>query len=216
MKWITGLLMCGILASPLAAHPHIFVDTGFELILGEAGEVAQVRVTWEYDEFYSLLVTEDMGLDTDYDGVLTAKEQTALTGFDMRWVQGFNGDLVMTQGEEDIALSGPQEVTATFKDGRITTTHIRTLGTAVPPGTTLVMKAYDPTYYTAYEVTRPVSATGSGTCEIRLKGPEGGGASEAVQQQLAALDAASDPADAGLPDIGAAMAGSVIVTCAAS
>ena len=63
-----ALLAC---ATPLGAHPHIFVDTGFEVILDAEGRLTHLRITWAYDEFYSLLVTEDRGLDPDYDGVLT-------------------------------------------------------------------------------------------------------------------------------------------------
>ena len=55
-----------------------------------------MRVTWAYDEFYSLLVLEDMRLDQDADGVLTEAEEQFLSGFDAQWVEGYNGDLVMT------------------------------------------------------------------------------------------------------------------------
>ncbi len=206
-------LLLGLVATPLAAHPHVFVDTGFELILDDSGRLTQVRVTWQYDDFYSLLITEDMGLDTDGDGTLTATETEQLTGFDMQWVDGFNGDLEITEGDALVALSGPQEITANFADGRITTTHLRALDTPIEPGRSSVIRAYDPTYYTAYEVTRPITVAEGGVCQIRLKGPELNEGLEALQQQIAKLDPGSDPQDAGLPDIGAQMASSVIVTC---
>ena len=56
------------------AHPHIFVDTALALVTNAAGRPAGVEVTWRYDEFYSLLIFEDMGLDGDYDGTLTEAE----------------------------------------------------------------------------------------------------------------------------------------------
>ena len=208
------LMLTSLTASPVAAHPHVFIDTGFELILDDTGQMTHVRVIWQYDDFYSLLITEDMALNSD--GVLAEEEIAMLTGFDMKWDESFNGDLVVTQGDTPVALSRPQEVTASFADGRITTTHLRALEVPLVPGETLIMKAYDPTYYVAYEVTGPVAVTGGGVCHVRQKAPDPDADLRALQAQLATLDAQADPQDAGLPNIGAQMAGSVIVICGAS
>ncbi|SFD87073.1 ABC-type uncharacterized transport system, substrate-binding protein [Sulfitobacter brevis] len=217
MRYSAALtLITALTAAPLGAHPHIFVDTGFELVVDDSGQVTHVRVVWQYDDFYSLLITEDIKLDQDGDGTMTEAEIDQLTGFDMQWVEGFEGDLELTLGDAPVALSAPQEVTASFADGRITTSHLRALTTPVRAGETVTIKAYDPTYYTAYEVTRPVTVAGDKSCEIRLKAPEMTDGLAQMQQELAALDAQSDPEDAGLPNIGARMASRVSVTCAAS
>ena len=205
-----------LMAAPLGAHPHIFVDTGLELITDAKGRLTHVRVTWQYDDFYSLLITEDMGLDQDGDGALTESEHTRLTGFDMQWVDGFDGDLEVMVAGTPVGLSQPQKVTAQFDQGRITTTHLRSFDTPVQADKTVILKAYDPTYYTAYEMTRPVVATGGAECQIRLQGPAMTPDLAQMQQDLAGLDAQSDPADAGLPEIGAQMASTVSVTCAGS
>ncbi|MEX0310131.1 MAG: DUF1007 family protein, partial [Tateyamaria sp.] len=47
------------LAAPVAAHPHVFVDTGLKVIVDEAGVFQGVEVTWSYDDFYSLLLLSD-------------------------------------------------------------------------------------------------------------------------------------------------------------
>ena len=41
--------------------PHVFIDTGLDFIVDEAGQLTHVRVTWSYDALYSLLVLEDFG-----------------------------------------------------------------------------------------------------------------------------------------------------------
>ena len=94
MRWLTTFLTCCLPISA-AAHPHVFIDTGLEFIVDDAGQLTHVRVTWVYDEFYSLLVLEDMKLDQDADGVLTDAEEQVLAGFDAQWVEGYNGDLVV-------------------------------------------------------------------------------------------------------------------------
>ena len=144
-------------ASPAPAHPHVFVDAGIEITLDPDGRLEAITVTWIYDEYYSLLITEELGLDPDYDGVLTAEETATLTGFDMNWAPGFNGDLEATLDGAPLALSGPEAATAALRpDGRILTTHRR----AVPArpamaGRVLSLKPYDESYYTAYEVPQP-------------------------------------------------------------
>ncbi len=203
-------------ATPLGAHPHIFVDTGFEVIVDAEGRLTHLRITWAYDEFYSLLVTEDRGLDPDYDGVLTEAEVASLNGFDMRWIEGFNGDTVLLNGGEEIALSGPQEVATTFSEGRIITSHLRAVEGDAPDANGLVIKPYDPTYYTAYEVTQKVTVQGDDACRARVKMPEMNADLRELQQDLSALDANTDPNDVGLPEIGEALANEVVITCDAS
>ena len=208
-------LLCSALATSLAAHPHVFIDTGFELIVDDSGQLTHVRTTWEYDELYSLLITEDMSLDPDGDGTLTADEIGKLNGFDMQWIEGFNGDLVIANGDKGVPLSGPTEVSTKFEAGRIITTHLRTLEAPIPAGETAIIKAYDPTYYTAYEVTRPVTLIGESTCDITQTAPDVNAGVVALQQELSMLDPDMNPSDAGLPEIGAQMATTVSITCAA-
>jgi len=216
MKRIIPIILALVIAPQATAHPHVFIDTGLEVIFDDTGQLTHVRVTWQYDDLYSLLITEDMGLDGDYDGVLTEVEQEALTGFDMQWIEGFNGDLEMLSGAEAIPLSGPSMVTAAFKDGRITTTHMRKVLSPVSLTDPVTIKPYDPTYYTAYDVTLPVVITGSDTCRARVKMPDINAGLVALRDQLSALDAEAEPIDAGLPNIGAQLASDVIVTCAGS
>jgi ABC-type uncharacterized transport system substrate-binding protein len=203
-------------AAPLAAHPHIFIDTGLALSFDTEGTLTQVQVTWVYDQLYSLLVTEDMGLDHDFDGVLTPAETERLTGFDMQWVEGYNGDLEIRQAGALLPLSGPKAFTAALVDGQIVTTHLREVTGGAGGAEPVEIKAYDPTYYTAYDVTRPVEVSGPEGCRSRVEMPDLTAGLQAVRAQLESLDPDIDPADAGLPDIGGQLAATVIATCAAS
>ena len=65
-----------LLAAPLLAHPHVFVDATVE-VLTDAGAVTGVRLVWSYDDFFSLMLTEDLGVDTDGDLILTDAEAAA-------------------------------------------------------------------------------------------------------------------------------------------
>lgn len=215
MKRILPVIMTLAMALPLGAHPHVFIDTGLTLAFGPDGQLQRVKVTWIYDAFYSLLITQDMDLDPDGDGVLSQKEQAQLTGFDMQWVDGFNGDLVITNAGQELALSGPHDVTAIFENDQIITTHWRDVAQG-QVGAGYEITPYDASYYTAYEVTTPVQITGADQCRSRIAMPDINADLNALRQELFALDMQTRPADAGLPDVGAKFATKVVVTCASS
>lgn len=211
----TLALCLTLFAAPLAAHPHIFVNTGLTFLVDEQNRLTHVQVTWEYDELYSLLVTEDMGVDADYDGVLTAEDIAVLTGFDMQWVEGFNGDLVGALNGEPLGLSGPSAPTATLRDGKVITTHLRAVEGTPPITGPLNFLPYDGTYYTAYEVELPVTVQGGTGCDVNISAPDINGALAMTKAELGALPLDFDMEAAGLGDIGRRFATDVEITCAA-
>ena len=213
MKAALALLLATLLASPLGAHPHIFVDTGLDLRFDAEGRLTEVRVVWIYDELYSLLITEDRGLDPEFDGILTPEEVADLQGFDMNWTPGFNGDLVILQNGAELRLSGPLEPTASFENGRITTTHVRRVDAAPAGDAPLAVKPYDATYYTAYDITQGVRIEGTESCRSRIEVPDVNAALRELQDVLAALDEYASPEDENLPDVGGLLASTVHVTC---
>lgn len=214
MKSLATLCLT-VFAAPLAAHPHIFVNTGLVMLVDDQDRLTHVQVTWEYDELYSLLVTEDMGVDSDYDGVLTPEDMALLTGFDMQWIPGFNGDLVGMMDGKPLGLSKPVAPTATMIDGKIITTHLRAIEGAPQITGPVVFQPYDITYYTAYEVGLPVRVQGHDGCDIALQVPDIAGALAMIQAEIAAMPEDYDMEAAGFGDIGAQFATRIEVTCAA-
>src|SRR5690606_27076890 len=112
----------------------IFIDTEIEVIFDPEGRAEAVRVSWVYDDFFSLLMIEDRGLDADGDGQLTEAEQTALQGFDMGWDADYEGDLFVLLDDQRLALGRPADFTARYDGAQITSTHLRHFETPVPPG----------------------------------------------------------------------------------
>ncbi|MGJ8545667.1 MAG: DUF1007 family protein [Sulfitobacter sp.] len=215
-EFFTALTMgAALVAAPLGAHPHIFVDTGLELIVDGQGRATHVRVTWAYDALYSLLVTEDMGLDADGDAVLSPAEEAQLRGFDANWIDGFEGDLEARFAGAKLALSGPQEPTAKMREGRIVTTHLRQIET--PPDMAkgaLEFAPYDPTFYTAYDVTMGSKVTGRGGCAAALNVPEVTDDLLALKNDLSEIDEMGDAEAMGGSNVGALFATKVQFTCA--
>jgi polyphosphate kinase len=202
-------------AAPAAGHPHIFIDTGLEIIFDDRGRAAAVRVAWVYDDFYSMLMLGDRGLDPDGDGRLTAEEEAVLSGFDMAWDADYEGDLYALDGAgRPVALGRPRDWSARMLDGRIVSTHLRLfeppLERAALP---LVLQVYDPGYYTAYTILGTPRLTGGEGCEVKVYEPDLTAAEEALKEALAEYTADQD-VEYDYPAVGAAFAEEARVTCA--
>ena len=212
MRWLVTIMSC-CLPIPAIAHPHVFIDTGLEFVVDDTGQLTHVRVTWAYDELYSLFQLEEMKLDQDYDGVLTESEKKFLSGFDAEWIEGYNGDLVVFADGAPVPLSGPMEAQATTEDGRIITTHLREVAGGGVPANAVTAKAFDETYYTAYEVTRPVTVSGPAICQISRIDPDIDGQLAQMQAFLRTLDADYDLEENDIPLVGESFATEIFVSC---
>lgn len=212
---VAGLAVPG---GPAHAHPHIFITAGATLIFDDEGRLGAVRVIWSYDSLFSLVVVEERGLDADFDGVLTPEETEQLSGFDMNWIEGYEGDSYLLNSDGSrIGLSEPLEWDAAYAEGTVVSTHLRALETRVPVGAApVILQIYDPTYYTAYEVNLPVrveNAPEGCSAEVYVPDP-----AEATEELMAAMQefAASDDAflEEDFPAVGAMFAHEIRVTCA--
>ncbi|MFA8385713.1 MAG: DUF1007 family protein [Pelagibaca sp.] len=182
MKHALCALALGLVAAPLGAHPHIFVDTALRFEINEAREVTGVTVTWTYDDFFTLLILEDYGLDPDGDSTLTKAELDTLFGFDLiEWPPGFEGDLYVYSYGEKIEMPRPKPIGIAVENGMITATHYREIP-AVPVEAVEILQ-YDPTYYVAYDVSQGVTATDP-DCTAKITEPDQAAAQEAVDREL--------------------------------
>ena len=197
------------------AHPHIFVDTSIQFLFDTEEKLAGIRVIWVYDELYSLLITEDLGLDQDFDGQLTPEEIEKLSGFDMNWDEGFAGDVRGFSNEQALGLSRPVEWSAAFEEGKIITTHVRALDQRVDPrDTELVFRFYDPTFYTAYSATETHLVEGAPECVAEAKRFDPETAYAYLEEQLDEAVAAGVDIEMDFPAVGAIFADEVRVICA--
>lgn len=195
----------------LTAHPHVFVDTGLTLVHDKNRQVTAVDVTWRYDDLYSLLVLQDMGVDEDGDGVLTPEELELIQAWDMQWVEGYEGDLYLSLPDgSKVALAAPQPLSTEVDDARLVTRHRRPLAQPVP-AEGLVVQAYDPEFYTAYDLTLGVTLPGS-DCTADVSVPDKDEAYETAQDIMSVF-----PEDAEeVPLLGHVFAETVTVLCPAA
>lgn len=200
-------------ALPLASHPHVFIDAGANLLFDDAGQLAGVRVFWAYDEFYSLLLVEDNGLDADGDGVPEQAALDAYAGKDVDWAAGFPGDLYLQNAGADVALSGPVEHGMRYEDGRVISWHIRPLETRLSVGVDpLLVQIYDPTFFVAYDVVLPVTVQGRDSCSVAQVPADLNAAYDKVESLLYGPDSVEYSEDS-YPEVGDLFADQLLLTC---
>lgn len=217
MKWFSlwmslfALAPCGALA-----HPHIFIDTTIEVLLDDQDRALGVRIGWTYDELYSLSLIADRGMDPDWDGKLTSEEEEALSGFDMAWIPGFDGDTYALLDDATLVLGPPQDWTAGYAGGKVSSSHLRMFPAPVSIGTaTLLVQVYDPGFYSAYTIPgEGVLTGGSGACGAEVWGPDIDAADEALKAALAEYGA-DESVEQDFPAVGRNYAEEVRVTCVA-
>jgi len=197
---------------PAHAHPHIFIDAAIEVVFALDGRAEGVRLRWSYDDFFSLTLVAERGLDPDFDGVLTPKELAQLNGFDMGWLPEFQGDTYALLDSAPLALSRPMDWTVAYEGGKLISTHYRRFDAPVDLGVAaLVVQAYDPGYYTAYTVV-DATAKGRDDCTVEIFEPDRAAADQILQDALAEF-AGDEAAEADFPAVGAAYAEEARVIC---
>ena len=196
------------------AHPHVFVQADMTIVFAEDGTVA-VRLVWTYDDFFSLMVSTDLGIDLDGDTILTAEEQTMLDDRITAWPPEYSGDLEVMQGDQVLPLADKREHRMTFQDGIFVETHLRPVASLADSDAPLIVRAYDPTYYVAYDLTRPVRIEGRDDCEVSIVPADLNAAYSMVEELLYGRPASDVGPDEAFPEVGRAFADTVTVTCAA-
>lgn len=212
---MAGVMMAAALAAtPALAHPHIWIDAGIEVIFDAQGRAEAVRLTWVYDDFYSLLLVEERGLDADHDGNATPEETVALQGFDMNWQAGFAGDSYVLSDEAPVVLGPPADWTAAYQGGRLTSTHLRRIDPPVAMDRPLKVQVYDPGFYSAYTIAYDPKFTPAlpEGCAVEVFEPDRDAADERLLAALAEYGADED-VEADFPAVGAAFSEEVRITC---
>lgn len=215
---VAGMVMALLWATvPAVAHPHVFIDADAALIFGPSGRIEAVRVTWTYDELYSLMMIEDARLDADGDGIPDPARLRAFAGKDVDWGAGFPGHIVLEQDGRTVPLEQPIEHAAHSAGGRIVTSHVRPLKrpVAATHDHPLMLRLYDPEYFVAYDMPRDPTFEGRKGCSVIRRLPDATG-QEKLLAALQELDFQSDSLTImNMADVGVTFADRFEVTCGA-
>ncbi|MGR3512976.1 MAG: DUF1007 family protein [Paracoccaceae bacterium] len=202
--------LCGLsLASPVLAHPHVFVDARAGFILDEAGRLTSLKITWTYDAFTSLTLFDILDLDKDNDGVLDDADRAAIVAGETKWQDDYKGDTYLEQNGRDVALAKPLNGLASMTDDRITVSFDLPLQAPIAVEDGVVLKLYDPNYYYSYTVVGLDEVEGA-PCTSALDAFVADEASAELQSKLALLSREETPE---IENVGRLFADQVRLTC---
>jgi ABC-type uncharacterized transport system substrate-binding protein len=112
-----------------------------------------------------------------------------------------------------LPISGPRDWTASWKDGKLSSTHYRDILTPVAVGEVpLVIQAYDPGYYAAHFILPPAVVTGGDGCTAQVVKADLDAADAALQAALKEFAPGTD-VEGQFPAVGAKFSDEVRVTC---
>lgn len=213
MKALYHSVALAMLAGPVVAHPHIFITAEVEVVFNDTGQMAGVRLSWTYDEFFSFMLTEDLGLDTDGDLSMTDDELAVLAENVLDWPADFGGDLYLTQRDTPVALAPRQDATVEYRDGMVIERHFRPLETPLDASWPVAVQVYDPFYYVAYEISPEITVTGGAGCNFELRKADLNAAYTLVEELLYGRPASDVGPDEAFPEVGEAFSDTVFVSC---
>lgn len=214
---VTALIVmsASLAPSPARAHPHEFIDARLTLHFDENGALEAFGVEWRYDAFTTMLILADLGLDPAAES-LSDDDVAVLSGFDMNWQPGYEGDLWPEQNGEPIALSPPHDGHAWLDEGQIVSRHVRHVLEPVDPDAgPLVIRVYDPEYYIAYTIADHPRMEGRTDCRARLFGADLDVARERLDEAIDELYAGGvQDIEANFPAVGRDFADELRLECA--
>ena len=213
MRLTLPLMMALAVPVTATAHPHVFVEAQVTLVFNDEGGVG-VKLDWFYDDFFSLLVTTDLGIDMDGDLRLTAAEQDLLDTQITAWPPDYAGDLEVSQGGQVLELAPKQDHTMTYAEGLFHEAHLRPVPALMDRDTPLQVRVFDPSFYTAYDLRRPVLIEGRDDCMAEVIAADIDAAYALAESLLDGQQAGDVGPDDYFPEIGDAFADTIVVTCA--
>ncbi len=213
MRILLPLLAALAVPVTVAAHPHVFVQAQVTVVFDESGDMG-IKLDWQYDDLFSLLVTTDLGIDMDGDLVLTADEQALLESQIAAWPPEYAGDLEVAQGGAVLALGEKQDHRMTYVEGLFLETHLRPVPDVPDRASPLHIRVYDPSFYTAYDLRRPVLIEGRDDCSAEIIPADIDAAYALAESLLDGQSADEVGPDDYFPAIGDAFADTIVVTCA--
>ena len=176
---LAGLLVTVIAAAgaaaPALSHPHVWITARTEVIFDDQARVSALRVTWHFDEFYSLFAIE--GLDRNGDGQLDPAELKPLAELNVTSLRDYSYFTYVTAAGSTVEFGPARNYESKYQDGILSLEFVVPLARPVDPvAEQLRFVSYDPTFYIAVEprLEEPVTLAGAPkTCRaVETRSPE--------------------------------------------
>lgn len=134
-------------ALPATSHPHVFISQKTGIVFDEKG-LAGFRVSWVFDEMFSIMIAEDF--DVDRNGILDKEEVGVIREKAFGYIAPHNYYIHVNIDGKPFAVKYIKEFNAALKDGKLRydffiPCHVR--ATKAPKK--IKISPYDPEYYSS-------------------------------------------------------------------
>jgi ABC-type uncharacterized transport system substrate-binding protein len=142
-----GLLSLSVTAA--GAHPHVYAEARMEVVIGDNGQVSELRHIWRFDELFSSTVL--LEFDTNANLKLEAGELEEVGNVVRESLADFNYYTAVSLDGRDVPINAPDRINVDFQDGQILMFFSVSPTENMPLKGTLSFGAYDPTMYAAID-----------------------------------------------------------------
>ncbi len=128
--------------NPAKAHPHVWIDMQTRLTFDDAGRATALRITWTFDEFYSLYALNKPADEASEEERLTLVEDY------VAGLESFGYFARVEAGGEEIGFEGVIDRAARADGEKLVMIYELELAEAVDPTAgPLAYAVFDPTYF---------------------------------------------------------------------
>jgi len=176
MMWRAAFVVFALLcASPVHAHPHVWVDIKVRVLFDAQGRVSALHETWLFDDYYSAFALT--GADKDGDGKPDQNLLDEVLAENLKNLAEYNYFTRVMSGETVVATGTARDAASRVQDKRLEMSFLLPLDTPVSANDLPLRYAvYDPTYYIEMvHAEAPDAVTLADApkgCEFQLKQPD--------------------------------------------
>ncbi len=157
------------LATPAAAHPHVWVTSKAEVVY-DKDQIAAIQHHWTFDEFYTAMAIQ--GLDTNNDGIYSREELAELAKVNMDGLKEFDFFTYAKLAGKAVEFAPPVDQWLEHKDGILTLHFKLPLKQPLEAGAKgFQFAVYDPSFFIAFELAKGDAITLAGApagCKITV------------------------------------------------
>jgi ABC-type uncharacterized transport system substrate-binding protein len=161
------------MAASASAHPHVWVTMKSELIYSPEGSAKAVRHAWQFDDIFSVFVTQ--GIKSKKKGEFTREELAPLAKLNIESLKEFDYFTVVKASGKKLTFAEPIDYFFEYDPKASVLTLHFTLPFETPlPARELRVEVYDPSWYIDFGFVKsnPVRLVGApAACKVSVAGP---------------------------------------------
>ena len=116
-KLILATASACVAGTPVLAHPHVFAEARLEVVIGDKGNISELRHVWRFDELFSATVL--LEFDANADLKFTPEELAEVGKIVHESLGEFNYYTFVDSNSKEVAIAAPDVINVDYRDGQL-------------------------------------------------------------------------------------------------